>query len=116
LERLEGRLRTAEQRLDHLVEKEEVGSMAGQQAKAGQRCVVLQIRAELAEMMLTRYKNGTDAWLTQAEHVRRIQAGIKEAEHAERTASKQLADDTLRDLMRCREQKDDGVSAFHALA
>lgn len=90
--------------------------MAGQQDVAGARSKVLQLRAELDEIRMARYVHGSERWTAAREGRDATLRALKEAEHAARNASKQRAEDDLRQAMREREEKRKGVVAFARLS
>ncbi len=115
LDRLRSRLVVAEQRYDHLQENATAGSMRGQQDVAGQRSKVLQLRAEIIEIEMSRRVLGSDAHRELREGRDALLRAVKEADQAARAASQRGAEDDLRELMRQRQERNHARARFGAL-
>ena len=119
-ERLTNELREAESKLDGLSRSKDHGSMRGQQAIAGQRCRVLQLRAELAQIAMDDIVGKTDADIARRAELREERTSllmrVKDAELSARAASKQATEDELPDLLRRLKDADaldDEVAGLH---
>lgn len=103
-ERLVAELVEAEKALDAIGRSKDLGLMRSQQAMAGQRCRVLQLRAELAQIALDETKGTNEAAIARRAELRSercdLMLRIKEAELSARAASKQATQDDLPELMR----------------
>lgn len=103
-ERLTTELVGAEDKLDALSRSQDHATMRGQQAIAGQRCRVLQLRAELAQIEIDNIRGATEEAIARRNELREDRTSllmrVKDAELSARAASRQATEDELPELMR----------------